>query len=408
MESVLAFLTLWAAVLLAVPVHAIATLSEEHAPHNPRGGPLAPKVFIISMFDEEGDVWFGLPQLNVLANNITVPGFSPLFPQAHCTVDGAVCQVTTGEGEINAAVTISSLTSSSLFNLRNTYFLIAGVAGISPTIGTIGSVTFARFAVQVGLQQEIDAREIPSNFSTGYFPQGAEAPTQFPTSIYGTEVFELNDNLRQLAISFAKTATLFDDDASKSYRAHYASNSAFAIGAAGPSIVACDTATSDQFWSGELLASAFENATRLFTNGQGTYCTTQQEDNATLEALLRAAIAGRVDFSRIITMRSGSDFDRPFAGQTVLQNLLVGFPGIAPSLANLRLAGLPVVQGIVNGWSHTFARGVKPNNYIGDIFGSLGGQPTFGPGSIFGGKTAPVRRRSGRRASRTLVSSGSA
>lgn len=350
-----------------------------------------------SQFDDEADVWFGLPQFNVLANNITVPGFSPLFPQAHCTVDSSVCLLTTGEGEINAAVTLSALTSSSLFDLRNTYFLIAGVAGINPKIGTLGSVTFARFAVQVGLQFEIDAREIPSNFSTGYFPQGATAPNQFPTTIYGTEVFELNDNLRQLAIAFAKTATLFDDADSKSYRAHYANNSAFTIGAATPSVVACDTATSDQFWSGDLLASAFENTTRLFTNGSAVYCTTQQEDNATLEALLRAAILGRVDFSRIINMRSGSDFDRPFPGQTALQNLFVGFPGIISSLENLRQAGVPIVQGIVNGWDHTFAKGVKPSNYIGDIFGSLGGQPPFGPGSIFGGRKAPARRRARRR-----------
>ena len=326
---------------------------------------------------------------------------------AHCTSNGAICLVTTGEGEINAAVTISTLTNSALFDLRNTYFLIAGVAGISPRIGTVGSVTFARFAVQVGLQQEIDAREIPSNFSTGYFPQGSASPSQFPQNIYGTEVFELNDNLRQLAIAFAKTATLFDDDDARSYRAYYAGSSAFAIGAAGPSIVACDTATSDQFWSGDLLATAFENTTHLFTNGSGTYCTSQQEDNATLEALLRVAIHGRVDFSRVIDMRSGSDFDRPFPGQTALQNLLAGFPGITASLVNLRLAGVPIVQGIVSGWDRTFAKGIQPSNYIGDIFGSLGGQPPFGPGSIFGGKTAPKRRTSyNRRALRMAQATG--
>lgn len=34
----------------------------------------------------------------ILGNNITVTGFSPLFPDAHCTEDGDVCQLTTGEG----------------------------------------------------------------------------------------------------------------------------------------------------------------------------------------------------------------------------------------------------------------------------------------------------------------------
>lgn len=45
--------------------------------------------------------------------------------------------------------------------------MIAGIAGISPKVGTLGSVTFAKYAVQVALQYEFDAREIPDNFTTG-------------------------------------------------------------------------------------------------------------------------------------------------------------------------------------------------------------------------------------------------
>ncbi|KAK4996406.1 hypothetical protein LTR66_003990, partial [Elasticomyces elasticus] len=56
-----------------------------------------PKVFIISMFPPEAAVWYGIPEFDVLATNITVPGFSPLFPDAHCTADGEICQLTTGE-----------------------------------------------------------------------------------------------------------------------------------------------------------------------------------------------------------------------------------------------------------------------------------------------------------------------
>ena len=56
-----------------------------------------PKVFIISMFDPEADIWYGIPEFDLLALNITVPGFSPLFPDAHCTADGEVCQLVTGE-----------------------------------------------------------------------------------------------------------------------------------------------------------------------------------------------------------------------------------------------------------------------------------------------------------------------
>ncbi|KAF5379130.1 hypothetical protein D9615_005856 [Tricholomella constricta] len=356
---------------------------------------LNPKVFIVSLFDAEGDTWYNIPEFNVLAHNITIPGLSPVFPDAHCTQDGSICQLTAGEGEINAAVSISSLLHSPAFDLRKTYFLIAGIAGISPKVATLGSVTFARFAVQVTLQYEFDAREKPVEFSTGYVPQGSFAPDQYPREIYGTEVFEVNDALRKLAVGFAKTATLNDTGAAQAYRANYASNPAFLSGASPPSVVQCDTATSDTFWTGALLAEAFENTVRLFTNGTGEYCTTQQEDNAVLEALLRGAMTKRVDFSRIIIMRTGSNFDRPFLGQSAAENRFGDSGGFTPSLNNLHIAGVKVVEGIIDGWDTTFARGVSPSNYVGDIFGSLGGEPDFGPGSIFEQQT--ISRRSRRR-----------
>ena len=86
---------------------------------------------------------------------------------------------------------------SGVFDLTKTYFLIAGIAGVNPARATTGSVTFARFEVQVALQYEFDIRDIGSNFSTGYIPYGTHEPNAYPTLIYGTEVFEVNDALRK-------------------------------------------------------------------------------------------------------------------------------------------------------------------------------------------------------------------
>ncbi|KAF8138071.1 purine nucleoside permease [Mycena galopus ATCC 62051] len=348
---------------------------------------ISPKVFILTMFDPEADVWFGIPEFDVLAQNITVPGFSPLYPDAHCTADGVVCLLTTGQAEINAASTMSALIFSRSFNLTSTYFLVAGIAGVNPKLATIGSVTFARYAVQVGLQYEIDAREIPAQFPTGYFPQGSTAPGQLPGWWDGTEVFEVNENLRQLAFGYAKTATLNDTTEAQAARANYGT-SAFTRGASAPTVVLCDTATADVYWSGNLLGESFENTTAVWTNGAGSYCTTQQEDNATLQVLMRGAMFHFVDFNRVIVMRSASDFDRPYPGQDTSTNLLGDAPGFNPSVLNLHLAGVEVIQGIVNEWDTKYAQGVPADNYVGDVFGSLGGQPDFGPGSIFGGKPA--------------------
>ncbi|PQE15780.1 purine nucleoside permease protein [Rutstroemia sp. NJR-2017a BBW] len=358
-----------------------------------------PKVFIISMFSPEADIWYENSNTegsigNLLAKNITVPGFSPLFPQAHCLEDGSVCQLTTGESEINAASTITALTLSPAFDLTSTYFLVAGIAGINPKYGSIADVAFSKYVIQVALQYEFDAREKPDNFSTGYFPQGSYAPDQYPANIYGTEVFEVNEPLRDLAVGFAKKATLNDSAEAVAYRPNYGSNSSDNIYAAAthaPTVITCDTATSDVYFSGTLLGEAFENTTTLFTNGSGVYCMTAQEDNASLSALVRAAIYNIVDFSRIIIMRTASDFDRPYPGASPEFNLLYSNQGaFEPAIQNIYLAGTEVIKGLLDGWNSTFAAGVNATNYIGDIFGSLGGEPDFGPGSEFGGEKASV------------------
>jgi purine nucleoside permease len=54
-----------------------------------------------------------------------------------------------------------ALILSEKFDLRNTYFLIAGIAGIDPNQGTTGSAAWARYLIDYGISWEIDAREIP-------------------------------------------------------------------------------------------------------------------------------------------------------------------------------------------------------------------------------------------------------
>ena len=106
--------------------------------------------------------------------------------------------------------------------------------------------------------------------------------------------------------------------------------------------------------------------------GRLTDTQTAQEDNASLEALLRSSYAKLTDFSRIIVMRTASDFDRPYLHESDLDNLFYDDQGaFEPSLENIYLAGIKVVEGILDGWNSTFEKGVKPKNYIGDILGTL-------------------------------------
>lgn len=141
-------------------------------------------IILLTIFsDPEAEIWYGIPEFDILAKNITVPGLSPLFPDVHCTEDGDVCQVVTGESEINAATTISSLVRSPRFDLTTSYWMVAGIAGVNPEVATICAATFSRYAVQVALQYEFDPREIPANFSTGYIPLGSTVPDEYPQSI---------------------------------------------------------------------------------------------------------------------------------------------------------------------------------------------------------------------------------
>ncbi|KAK3995252.1 purine nucleoside permease [Cladorrhinum sp. PSN332] len=350
---------------------------------------LEPKIMI---FAPEAEVWYrNMPNSglgDLLARNVSVPGLSPKYPYVHCTVDGSICQVTTCEGEINAASTMMALVLANQFDLHKTYFLVAGIAGVNPKHSTIGGVALSRFAVQVALQYEFDAREMPDNFTTGYVSYGTMMPNSYPTILYGTEVMEVNQALRDLAYSFAIKANLTDNGDSRSYRARYGSSGrVFAQATNGPSVVKCDSATSDVYYSGTLLSEAFENITSVLTNGTGVYCMTAQEDNATLAVLLRMHIHRMVDFGRIIVMRTGSNFDRPPPGVTPYEHLLVlQQNGFVVAIQNIYVAGIEIVKGIMGAWETTFDRGVKPCNYLGDVWGTLGGHPDFGPGSTTNGQ----------------------
>lgn len=156
-------------------------------------------------------------------------------------------------------------------------------------------------------------------------------------------------------------------------------SASYIAGSQVPSVVACDVTTSDVYYSGTLLSEVFANMSTLLTNGSAVYCTTVQEDNASLEALLCGAIHQCVDFSRVIVMRMASDFDRPYPGEAASENLFwADQGGFKPTVKNIYEAGIKVAQGVLEGWEEMFCDGITLTNYIGDIFGTLGGTPDFG------------------------------
>ena len=237
--------------------------------------------------------------------------------------------------------------------------------------------------MQFALSYEMDPRDISTNYSTGYVPFGTDAPGEYPSSIYGTEAFELNKDLQERAIALATNALPFaDSELAQTYRAKYTqAGSAQVAGTLPPTVIAGDTVTSDVWFSGKTLGEAVTNFTSLVTNGTGRYCMTAEEDNASLEALLRANLAGKVDFSRIMLLRAASDVDRPPPGVSTMQNLWYeSSGGFSLSLENMAKAGMEVINDIMTNWDSLYEKGITPSNYVGDIFDSLNGtiKPDYG------------------------------
>ena len=304
--------------------------------------PLAPKVLVVTMFAGEVKPWL---ENEALTRKVAVPGLSKAYPTVGCTERG-LCVATTGMGYANAASSISAIVYSGRFDLTKTYVLISGIAGVDPAKGTLGSALWARFAVDGGLQNEIDAREMPDGWSAGYLAIGSSGPGQKGDLRYGDEVFRLNEVLLQAAFRLTSRVELLDSDAAKAYRARYQAPPA----AAPPEVAICDTVSSDTWWHGAKLAAAMAERAKLATDGAAEPCTTQQEDNASLTALERAAEAGLVDFARVAVLRTVSNFDREAPGQSAAESLSARSGGYLPSVVNAyRVAGA-LAHAIVADW----------------------------------------------------------
>ena len=227
--------------------------------------------------------------------------------------------MTTGMGHANAAASTMALALSPQFDLSHTYFVVTGIAGIDPNVGTLGAAAWARYLVDFGLQQEFDAaRGAAAVAKAATWASAPPTPPTKPKLEYGTEVFQLDEALLQRALALSRgrdawrTTTPPPPTASSIRRRPRRRRRASCSATRSPAT----PGGTARGW-----ASARPAWTRLLTDGKGTYCTTQQEDNATYEALRRGAAAGRLDLHRVAVLRTGANFDRPHPGQTAQESL---------------------------------------------------------------------------------------
>src|SRR5260370_39767217 len=92
-----------------------------------------------------------------------------------------VLAVLTGVGTAKSAAAIMALGMDPRFDLTKAYWLVAGIAGINPARGRLGTAAWAQLGVGGDLAREIDARGIPSDWETGYLPLRGFVPNPQPT-----------------------------------------------------------------------------------------------------------------------------------------------------------------------------------------------------------------------------------
>jgi len=351
-------------VLFAIVMIALACFLAVEAAQPPQV-----KVFVITMFDIAGigaetKRWVDNEGLTELT---AVPGLSRNFPYVKCTPPGQgnakkwrdLCVVTTDVGYANAASSISAVLYSGLWDFESTYFLVAGIGGIDPADGTLGSAAWSRYIVDYGLAHEIDAREMPSSWPYGYTGFGPVPPGFKPTRTIGTEVYQLNEALLQKALSLTSGLNLGVNDRASTiaYRANYPNAPANQL----PTVIQCDSVSIDTYWHGSILSQRANDWAKLLTNNASNYCLTDEEDAATMTALKRGADAELLDFDRVAVLRTASNFDQPYPGQPggAYGSLTSTSGGFLPSCDNAYLVGSTLAHDIINNWS-SWVVGVPP------------------------------------------------
>lgn len=274
------------------------------------------RVLVITMFSGETQPWLSRESLPI---QIDVPtANTPL----HCSRSG-LCVATVGEGKSNAATSMMAILDSPRLDLHNAYFITAGIAGASPKTGTLGFAAWARWVVDWDLGHHLLPETAPG-VPYGYLRFDDQT---------NTNAFRLNDKLINGAYELTKNLPLSDSAEAVDNRSHYA-------GQAGqhPYVARCDTMTGDDYWNGAQLSEEAQYITGQWTNNQGVYCTTQMEDNATAAALARHGL-----LDRYLSLRTASDFDQPYPGQSV-RDALAHFPGYQPAVDNEYLVGSTVAH----------------------------------------------------------------
>jgi purine nucleoside permease len=277
------------------------------------------------------------------------------FAQGHrdLRTDGkGLLAVVTGIGTAKAAASIMALGMDPRFDLSKAYWLVAGIAGVDPVDASLGSAAWAEYVVDGDLGHEIDAREIPSSWTTGYVPLRKTTPYELPLREPNEgEMFRLEPKLVNWAYNLTKDLQLLDPEGLAERRA---AMKGYPQALRPPFVLKGDTLQSMTFWHGKLLNQWANDWVRYHTKNEGNYVTTAMEDTGTLQSLHFLAKAGKVDVKRVLVLRTASNFDmqRPglSAAESLAENRNQGYAGFTAAVESAWKVGSTVIHELRSKW----------------------------------------------------------
>ena len=309
------------------------------------------KVVIVAMFEpteRPGELHFYREGLHL--RRLPVLGLN--LEAIYADEEMEVLAIVTGAGTANAAVAITALGLCSAFDLSKAYWLISGVAGGNPNVCSLGSVVWAEWCVDGDLAYELDAREMPEDWTTGILPLGATQPYSRPQlgeGLFGRSYqhFHLNATLREWAYDLTHSIPLHDTDALAAYRACY---KGYAAALRPPSVLRGDALAGARFWHGTYFNTWAERWVRFWTGDKGCFAVSNMEDTGTLQALRYLNGIGRADSKRIVLLRSISNYTMPPVGVAAAESLEAesnDYKGRDVALENAFIVGSKVVKALV-------------------------------------------------------------
>jgi purine nucleoside permease len=319
-----------------------------------QSSPIRVKVVVVTMFERGEDTGDAPGEYQLWVEREHLDQILPLSSGYHhvrMNRDGVLGMVT-GVGTAKAAASVMAVGLDPRFDLSKAYWIVAGIGGGDPADVSVGSAVWADHVIDGDLAFEIDARQIPANWPTGYLPLRKGTPYELPVGDEYGEAYTLNSELVGWAFRLTQGVPLADSDSLRKSRARFAG---FPNALKPPVVARGDTLSAGTFWHGSKMNEWANAWTRYYTGGKGNYMVAAMEDSGTLQALTFLSQGGRVDLRRVLVLRTISNYDREAPGVPVAESLLEmvsgNYSAYMPALEAAQTVGDKVVRDIVEHWA---------------------------------------------------------